>query len=216
MSTAFREIGDVSVDAGRASSQMGWYRYAADHIVPGKTVLDVGCGLGNGLALLRETAKEARGQDLDPRLAQPGVIIGPPSEIPNRSYDVVVSIDVVEHVEDDTGFVRDLCRIARDTVFLTTPLSAYGRPLWPYHLREYRAREFIDLLTPLEAEMTYLIGNPSGDERYHPGRFFWVLDGLMNNPATNILIRAAQKLLPRRLRFNAHQAAVLSLRNARR
>jgi SAM-dependent methyltransferase len=208
MAMNIREVGDVSVEAGRASSQMGWYRYAADNIVNGKTVLDVGCGLGSGLEALREAAKEAHGQDLDPRLKRDGVVIGPLSEIGDLSYDVVVCIDVVEHVEDDRGFIKELSRIARDALFLTTPLSCWGRKVWPYHVREYRAREFRGLLP--DGELTYMIGTPSGDERYEVRtRWFSLLDRAINFPPTNLPVRAAQKLLPRRLRYNAHQAVLV-------
>jgi SAM-dependent methyltransferase len=207
-----RQIGDVSTDAGRAPTQIGWYRFAAQTIAHGRTVLDVGCGLGHGLAELRTTAATAMGQDLDPRLECNGIIIGDIDSIPDKSFDVVISIDVVEHVSEDAAFVRHLARVARYALFLTTPLSSYGRAIWPYHVREYRAKEFVNLMTPL-GQLTYFIGSPSGTEifRVRSMEYFWALDYLINSRIFNAPFRAAQKMLPHRLRYNAHQAVLIQL-----
>jgi SAM-dependent methyltransferase len=207
-----REVGDASVEAGRAASQMGWYRLAAKTIVPGRSVLDAGCGLGAELDELARTASQALGQELDPRLARDGVTIGPVEAIPDKSYDIVVSVDVVEHVPDDAAFIANLARIARIAVFVTTPLSFHGRPIWPYHIREYRASQFLHLLAPF-GRLTYFIGSPSGSEIY-PVRsmvYFNIIDGLVNSPVTNLPFRAFQKLLPKRLRYHAHQGALIHI-----
>ncbi len=205
-----KRTGDTSVQAGRAATQMGWYRFAARSIVPGCTVLDAGCGLGHGIAELRTSAADVVGQDLDSRLQGDGTIIGPIEEVPAKSYDIVVSVDVIEHVADDEAFVDELTRIARKAVFLTTPLAAYGRPLWPYHIREYRAQELLRLVRRF-GEVTYFKGTPSGSEIFEVRSMacFRIVDALVNSPLSNRPFRAAQKLLPRRLRYNAHQAVLV-------
>ncbi|MGE0420512.1 MAG: class I SAM-dependent methyltransferase, partial [Acetobacteraceae bacterium] len=136
-----RQVGDVSVVAGRGPGQMGWYQFAADHLVAGKSVLDVGCGLGAGLALLAKPARSVKGQDLDPRLARPEVMIGPIEEIQDKSYDVLTCIDVIEHIEQDEAFVQQMGRVARETVFVSTPNWTASRCQWPYHVREYTPRQ---------------------------------------------------------------------------
>jgi SAM-dependent methyltransferase len=207
-----RQTGDVTLQAGRAASQWGWYRYAAQHLAPGKSVLDAGCGLGVGLRELQQTASRAVGQELDPRLGREDVMITPLESIESKSFDVVVSIDVVEHVEDDAGFVRQLARIAREALFLTTPISARGKELWPYHVREYTPKALHELLQPL-GRMEYFKGTPSGSEIY-PVRnmaWFWAEDYAVNSPILNVPFRAAQKLLPRALRYNPHHGALIHL-----
>lgn len=206
---ASRQVGDTSVDAGRGPGQLGWYRYAAS-LVANRSVLDVGCGLGKGLDILRTYAREARGQDLDPRLARPDVVIGPVADIIDKSVDFVVSIDVIEHIEDDSMFLRELSRIAREGIFLTTPLLVRGRDIWPYHVREYKFTEFVDL-TRRYGQCTYYKGNPEGTEIY-PIRFeagFRKLHDMINNPWTGLLTRAASKLVPRSYRNHAHQAVLI-------
>jgi len=207
-----RQVGDISVDAGRASTQIGWYRFAARQVTAGRTVIDIGCGLGTGLKELQATALKAVGQDLDPRLEREDIVISPIEDIPSKSYDVVVSVDVVEHVPEDSGFLRQLARIAKQAVFLTTPLSVLGREIWPYHIREYKAREFMALVAPV-GRVTYYKGTPSGSEIYEVRnmQYFWMIDSLINSPLFNLPFRAGQKILPKRLRYNAHQAALIEL-----
>jgi methyltransferase family protein len=152
------------------------------------------------------------GQDLDPRLKRDDIIIAPIGAIPDKSYDVVVSIDVIEHVESDREFLRHLTRIAREAVFLTTPLSFLWREVWPYHIREYRAREFLELTQPF-GRLTYYKGTPSGSEIYpvNAMRYFRALDRMMNSWIMQFPLRATQKLLPKRMRYNSHQAALIHL-----
>lgn len=180
----------------------------------GRTVLDAGCGLGHGLGELRSTAAKAIGQDLDPRLKAEGILIGGLEELPAKSYDVVVSIDVIEHVGDDEAFLCHLSRIAKEMVFLTTPLSVHGRARWPYHVREYRAQEFLRIVRPF-GDVTYYVGTSSGSQIFEVSHmaYFRLIDGLINSPLFNLPVRAAQKLLPRRLRYHAHQAALIRIAN---
>jgi len=205
-----RKLGDVSLDAGRASTQMGWYEFIARELAPGQEVLDSGCGLGVGLREIQRTAKRATGQELDTDLKAEGILIGPLSEIPDKSFDVVVAVDVVEHVPDDQDFIDDLARIARRTVFVTTPLRVLGRELWPYHIREYRAQELLGMFRS-EGRITYYQGTPTGSEIYLVKNmtFFGLEDRLINNSMSNVPFRALQKLLPKRLRYNAHHAVRL-------
>lgn len=204
-----RTTGDESIDAGRGLGQMGWYQYAADHLVAGKTVLDVGCGLGGGLELLAQHARDARGQDLDPRLASPRVTIGAVEDIPSKSVDVITCVDVIEHVEEDAAFVRELGRIARETVFVSTPNWTVSRCAWPYHIREYTPRELRRLLSSI-GTVAMRKGVPDG-YRSWPATD-WSYD-LMNDartwPPTGFLTRCVSRVLPPALRLMAHHAAIV-------
>jgi 2-polyprenyl-3-methyl-5-hydroxy-6-metoxy-1,4-benzoquinol methylase len=102
-----RQCGDEHVLKGRKPLQMGWYELASS-LVQGKAALDVGCGSGEGLMLLAEKADRATGLDIDERLNREGleICIQDISLLPNESFDVVVCIDVIEHVEDDRAFLK--------------------------------------------------------------------------------------------------------------
>lgn len=64
------------------------------------------------------------------------------------SFDLVVAIDVIEHVHDFPGFLRDCCRLAPRAI-LTTPnkwrdalSDTAGPPAYYQHVREWTAGEF--------------------------------------------------------------------------
>jgi SAM-dependent methyltransferase len=207
-----RECGDESVDAGRGPGQLGWYSFAR-RFVQGKHVLDAGCGLGHGLRILQSEAAVGHGQDLDPRLEGPDIQIGPLEDIDDKSYDVVVSIDVVEHIEDDTAFLNQLARIAREGIFLTTPNWTAGRCTWPYHIREYTPRQFEALLGRV-GEVTLYKGIPSGDLVFpvrHP-RAYHRLNSLRVWKPTSLFTMCLNHLLPVRCRIHSHNAAWVRLR----
>jgi 2-polyprenyl-3-methyl-5-hydroxy-6-metoxy-1,4-benzoquinol methylase len=105
--------------------------------VGGASVLDVGCEPGYGLDILARSARDVWGQDIDPRLAGPRIHIRTLESFSTNSFDVVVSVDVIEHVQDDLGFVTQLARIARQRVMMTTPNWTAGRCTWQFHVREY-------------------------------------------------------------------------------
>lgn len=206
-----RLCGDVSIEAGRGPGQLAWYRYATRYVA-GCSVLDVGCGLGKGTDILREVAAHADGQDLDPQLAQLGAIAQPLSAFASKSYDVVVSIEVVEHVEDPPAFVAELARIARKGFFITTPNWTASRCTWPFHLREYTPKEFYDLLAPTgEVELMKLA---SDGEVFYPVKHrsaYFFLNDLRCSPATDFATRCANHLLPVAARIHSHNAAFVRL-----
>ena len=128
-----KKVGDTSVEAGRGSGQLGWYKFASN-IFKNMEILDAGCGLGKGLEILRQSNNQVTGQDLDPRIKGEKILITPLKSIHSNSFDIVTSIDVVEHVENDKEFISDLVRIAKYSVFITTPNWTISRCQWPYHL----------------------------------------------------------------------------------
>jgi hypothetical protein len=173
----------------------------------------VGCGLGYGIEILAQHAKDVHGQDLDPRLGKnPKIMIRPIESIPDRSFDVVTSVDVVEHVEKDEYFVEHLVRIARDAVFLTTPNWTASRCVWPYHLREYTPRELAQLLAP-HGDVTLFKGDPSGKTVYAVRwrSSYYLLNDLRVWPLTAFATRCANHLLPAPRRLCSHNAALLCL-----
>jgi SAM-dependent methyltransferase len=194
---------------------MGWYEYVNTHLAPGKSVLDVGCGSCEGLRLLVSKARIAVGIDLDPRLAQPDldVRIVDIAQIPDKSFDVVVCIDVIEHIENDRVFLKHLMRVAIEKVFLSTPNYSLSRNMHPYHVREYTPREFDGLLEGV-GQVKILGGSYTGEERAEirrPEVYRWLND-LYAKRGTVVLGKILRRVLFERIW--AHQAAVISLERA--
>ena len=205
-----RAVGDVSAEVG-PRGQLPWYEFA-QRFVRGKRVLDVGCGRGRGLRILQQTAALAVGQDVDPRLAGPSVLIVDLEEIGTKTYDVVTAIDVVEHVEHPEPFVDHLGRIARERVFVTTPNWTASRCAWPYHLREYTPREFTRLMARL-GPVTLFKGTPSGSIAHtvrHPVAYN-TLNDLRTWAPTSVAALCLNLVLPAPYKIYSHNAAWVQL-----
>ena len=115
-------------------------------------ILDAGCGTGQmtkrlgaiGLAFGLDSAPEAiafaRSRGVE-RLAQ-GSITAPP--FANGSFDCVLALDVIEHVDDDVGILTSLLDILRPGGHLIVTVPAFDA-LWSehdeinHHKRRYRA-----------------------------------------------------------------------------
>lgn len=191
-----RETGDLEVAAGRANTQMGWYQLATT-FVSGHEVLDVGCGLGDGLKTLAVSARSVIGQELDPRLKRSDILIQPLETIADESYDTVTSVEVIEHVHDPANFVQHLFRIARRQVFLTTPNWTASRCQWPYHIREFTPRELVQIMAPFGSIVLFK-GTPSGHRLYKVKFFepYFILNDLMSWKSSDWLMKYVHKLLP--------------------
>jgi ubiquinone/menaquinone biosynthesis C-methylase UbiE len=126
-------------------------------------ILDVGFGLGYGLNILAIKAREVNGIDVDPkvfeychntffgrnpRLNNLDIFDGYNIPFPDETFDVVTSVDVIEHVEDYNRLIKEMLRVSKKGVFLSTPLrrSEYtnkdGSPKNYWHLREWSFDEF--------------------------------------------------------------------------
>jgi 2-polyprenyl-3-methyl-5-hydroxy-6-metoxy-1,4-benzoquinol methylase len=133
------------------------------YVDEGATVLDVGFGLGYGLNILSIKAKSVSGVDVDtkayeycrdtiqgrnPRLVQIETYDGYHLPFKDEEYDILTCVDVIEHVEDYDRLIREMLRVSRKGVFLSTPnrrpeyTNADGTPKNYWHLREWSFGEF--------------------------------------------------------------------------
>ena len=162
-------------------------RYSfARRYVRGKTVLDVGCGFGYGTASLAESALSATGVDpYEPaiqyaRNRYPGCrfIVGDVESIDasRNSFDVVVSMEVIEHVQAPETFLDHIRGILapHGTIVISTPNSLVtspdGTPSDPTHLREYTPDEFRHILAAAGFTSVTLFG-------LHLGEIVWQRHG---------------------------------------
>ena len=101
----------------------------------GKSVLDVGCGPGWLVTMLRHHGANAFGVDPHVKLFANGFCATlTAGSIPRRSSDVVICREVLEHlpVREIGAFLYHLFRVARERVYLTTRFTA--NPRHPYDL----------------------------------------------------------------------------------
>ena len=142
------------------------YSWLAPQVAAG-IVLEAGCGEGYGAALLLDAgASTVVGLDYDeatvahvhrcyPRVqvVQANLVALP---LPDESVDAVVSLQTVEHLWDQPGFVAECVRVLRPggRLAVSTPnrltfspgVGRGGKPLNPFHVNEFDAEELVDLL----------------------------------------------------------------------
>ncbi|MEM9374021.1 MAG: methyltransferase domain-containing protein, partial [Planctomycetota bacterium] len=128
-----------------------------------KDVLDIACGEGYGSAMLAGVARSVVGVDIDgPTIEQAraayhtsGVEFeqGDCASIPYKkdSFDVVVSFETIEHIEDHAGFLREIRRVLRPGGILvcsTPDTDVYRHPGGPnpFHAMELDRGEYERLL----------------------------------------------------------------------
>lgn len=124
--------------------QAHWYRHIGQ-FVSGKTVLDAGAGTGYGLGIMAAYGAIVV-EGFDPLPSGPTVRYGYITDYPSDSWDIVVAMDVIEHIEDDIGFFANLLRVCKDFVFISTPNWNVSKAKNEFHVREYTPTELLVLL----------------------------------------------------------------------
>ncbi|MEG0002860.1 MAG: methyltransferase domain-containing protein [Comamonas sp.] len=142
-------------------------RYAiATPFVQGKKVLDIACGEGYGSHLLKQAgAKQVVGVDVSDEavnrakksFSAPGVefmatdAASVEREFPLEYFDVVVSCETIEHIQDPARYLQSLKNVAKkDAVFIISCPNDYwyfpeDHQRNPYHVRKYNFEEFKEL-----------------------------------------------------------------------
>jgi len=130
-------------------------------------VLEIGSGIGNMSGLIRPAASRLVVTDASPahldrlraRFAgDPGVAVcaydldgPPPADVAARTYDAVVAINVIEHIEDDRALVGRLAALLRPGGSLLVYVPACPAAFGPLdtalgHFRRYTAATLTELL----------------------------------------------------------------------
>ena len=118
------------------------FRKIIAHIDQSETVLDVGCGAGVFLDMIRPHCRGVAGLDISPvaiDLLRSKGIEGKVGELPaicfpDKSFDVIVATEIVEHLDDPVSLLKESVRAARKKVILTVPDNVLG----PEELAEHR------------------------------------------------------------------------------
>lgn len=133
-----------------------------------KKVLDFGCGSGYGTHMLSPYCRDITGVDISPdaiRFAAASYknanltyrqiedIQTTPLPYPNSHFDVVISFQVLEHIEQDLKYLSEVKRVLKKdgTLIIATPdrqtrLFRGQKPWNQYHVREYSPQELLALL----------------------------------------------------------------------
>ena len=155
------------------------YHHAAG-LVEGD-VLEIGTGTGYGVEVVAPKATRYISVDkqLPPSIMQLENVEYYDMEVPpigfeNGSFDAVVSFQVIEHIEEDIDFVREVARVLRPggKFVVSTPNAPMSLTRNPWHVREYNADELRNLLEChfSKVEAYGVVGNEKVMEYYRKNR----------------------------------------------
>jgi ubiquinone/menaquinone biosynthesis C-methylase UbiE len=140
----------------------------------GGNLLEVGCGEGRGIDWLlpkvdRYSAIDKIApvvEELRKKYPQGDFTSGnipPLSGYAENSFDSVVSFQVIEHIQDDRLFLKEIHRVLKPggIALLTTPNKPMSLSRNPWHIREYTPTELTDLAKEFfaQVEMKGIAGN---------------------------------------------------------
>ncbi len=108
----------------------------AAHIRPGTRVLDIGCGEGELMAVLRTRGCDARGMEIDPVLVERCVARGLSvvqgdadrdlADYPDKAFDYAILSQTLQTAARPDRLLDDLLRVGRQA-FVSFPNFAYWR-----------------------------------------------------------------------------------------
>lgn len=146
---------------------------AAEDYVHGH-VLEVGCGEGRGVALIMQKAAQFTAvdkikpviDDLQKKFPTGKFIsmnIPPLHGLADNTYDFVISFQVIEHIQDDALYLREIRRVLKPggKALITTPNRSMSLTRNPWHIREYLPTELTRLAATIftGVEMKGITGN---------------------------------------------------------
>lgn len=136
--------------------------------VTGQDVIDCACGTGEGANLFAQTAQTVTGIDISTSAISEASTTFSRKNLSFRegdalslsvatdSVDVYVSLETIEHIDDDKAYLREAKRILKKggLFICSTPnrrvtnphASLQDKPINPFHIREYTTLELTQLL----------------------------------------------------------------------
>jgi SAM-dependent methyltransferase len=166
------------VDVDLLNEHMARYAFAA-RLARGKRVLDAGCGAGYGSAELARAAERVVGVDRAPEAiefarahyAAANVSFEEASceALPHAdgSFELVVAFEVIEHLENWRGFLREVRRVLAPNgqLVVSTPNKLYytesrgADGANPFHVHEFDFAEFRAELTAVFPHVSLFLEN---------------------------------------------------------
>ena len=120
-------------------------------------VLEIGTGTGYGVEFIAPHAEryvtldKCRSEELPqmPSNVEFVQCVVPPLPFEDESFDCVVSFQVIEHIKCDKEFVREVYRVLKPggRFIVSTPNRPMSLTRNPWHVREYSAEQFKELLS---------------------------------------------------------------------
>ena len=142
---------------------------AASGIVKGN-IIELGSGEGYGIQLLAPLAGQYLAVDkFDTDISGHANVefrkqlLPSLAGIADNSFDFAVTFQVIEHIQDDKAFVKEIHRVLKPggKLLLTTPNRLMSLTRNPWHIREYTSAELKNIMSSVfsSVEMKGVYGN---------------------------------------------------------
>lgn len=114
------------------------------------SVIELGSGEGYGIRVLAPLSDKYVAIDkfdtelpADPKVEFRKMLLPSLKGIADNSFDYAVTFQVIEHIKDDLGFIREIHRVLKPggQLFVSTPNRLMSLTRNPWHIREYTADE---------------------------------------------------------------------------
>lgn len=187
-------------------------QYAYEYVTPlmkDKNVLDVGCGLAYGTALMAASAASIKGIDYDQSTLDDNKdryaaiknlsferVTVPPLPYPDNSFDVVTTFQFIEHIHKRYEFTKECIRVLKPggKLYITTPNIKRSLARNPFHIHEYTFEEMRKEVGSLTSNFELLGLN--GNERV---RHYYEENGKFVRSILKWDIFGLHKILPAKL-----------------
>jgi SAM-dependent methyltransferase len=178
--TGERTLPDVPEENYWFRRHLAAYEWIAPRVA-GLTVADLACGEGYGSDVLAQSAAEVVGVDANPEAHEHARLRYQRANLRferdlvesyDRPGDAIVFLQTIEHVQQPGELLAGFARIAPAS-YVSTPnrltLAPQGaeKSENPWHLREYTAAEYRELLTPHFAQVEIYGVFHAGKLRWH-------------------------------------------------
>jgi SAM-dependent methyltransferase len=178
--TGERTLPDVPAENYWYRRHLAVYEWIAGRIA-GQSVADLACGEGYGSAVLARAASDVIGVDANPEAFDHARLR---YDLPNLRFerglveefaeprDAIVFLQTIEHIHEPERLLAAIARTA-PTAYVSTPNRLTLAPSGaeksdnPWHLREYTAAEYRELLAPHFGEVELLGVYHAGKLRAH-------------------------------------------------
>jgi 2-polyprenyl-3-methyl-5-hydroxy-6-metoxy-1,4-benzoquinol methylase len=125
-------------------------------------VLELGCGEGRGIEQILTSADSYLAIDKIEKVIEKlqmkfpeaefiKSIFPPVSILKSGGFDYIISFQVIEHIKDDRMFLKEIHRLLKPggLAIISTPNIKMSLSRNPWHIREYTAKELLDLASQI-------------------------------------------------------------------
>lgn len=152
-------LSQEEVDSNVGRGHVLRYRLAAGFVEPGDTVLDAACGIGYGAEIFRRfPGCTYVGVDLNP-VSDEFQAVNLETWKPKGKYDVAVSFETIEHLDDYSNLINILKR-AKKWIIVSVPVVPTVH-MNPWHKHDFAPQELPGLIEDADWEYYQYLPQPT-------------------------------------------------------